>query len=358
MSVVPLTHHEILSLIAPLVRRGRQIDLAASERAERRLRFKPVEHADDGPGRPAFTEVLQLEHPRGGRFTLTRLLTLRPASHDGLHEVLQDGLQARLEGEGDDLDALLDATEAIDLRQQFSVAPGYAIARCHRLDPGIGSSAKVGPGTPRIMTSATARVGGLTLALRVPRVQGIPAEIEVQAAPGDRLDLPEDLLAVLGWSWTRLTQAKTGWTAGMQLRSKGPERSQDAEAKLLRTVEHLAQTLAEPPRRFHERHRGARWVMVFRRLIPLLATLTMVAGAAYVPQLELAQDSVFRMLIFHLPPLLLAFFFTLRELPRIEFPPLPSASAAPAWRVGGTALAEVAPIRSLQGDALGAVQEK
>ena len=335
MAVAPLTHHEILSLIAPLVRRGRQVDLAASERAERRLKFKPVEHPDDGPGRPAMTEVLQLEHPHDGRFALTRLLSLRDAPHEGL--------QARLEGEGDDLEALLAAIEAVDLRQQFTLAPGLAVARCHRLDPGIGSSNKIGPSTPRILTSATAQAGGLTLAMRVPRVQGIPAEIELHAAPGERLDLPEDLLAVLGWSWTRLAQAKTGWTATMQLRSKGPERSRDAEAKLLRTVEHLAKTLAEPPRHFHERHLGARWVVVFRRLIPLLATLGMVAGAAYVPQLELAQDSVFRMPIFHLPPLLLAFFFTLRELPRIEFPPLPSASPAPAWRVGGTVVTETTP---------------
>lgn len=334
MSTTPLTHHEILALVAPLARRGRQVDLAASERAERRLRFKPVEHPAEGAGRPAVTEVLQLENPRSGRFVLSRVLRLR--------EGPGEGLEARLEAEGDDLDALLVAVEASDLRQQFSVAPGHAVARCHRLDPGIGSTQKITPSTPRILTSATARVGGLVLNVRVPRVQGIPAEMELNGAAGERLDLPDDLLAVLGWSWTRLTLGKSGWTAAMQLRGKGPGRSQDAEAKLLRTVEHLAQTMAEPPRRFHERHVGARWLMVFRRLIPLLATLAMVAGAAYVPRLELAQDSVFRMLIFHLPPLLLAFFFTLRELPRIEFPPLPSASKAPHWRVGGTALAEAA----------------
>ena len=44
---LPLTHHEILGWIAPFTRQGRQLDLAASDRLERRLRFKTIEH----PGR-------------------------------------------------------------------------------------------------------------------------------------------------------------------------------------------------------------------------------------------------------------------------------------------------------------------
>jgi hypothetical protein len=38
------------------------------------------------------------------------------------------------------------------------------------------------------------------------------------------------------------------------------------------------------------------------------------------------------MLIFNAPPLLLGLFFCLREMPRIEIPPLPRPSAAGAWR--------------------------
>jgi hypothetical protein len=51
-----------------------------------------------------------------------------------------------------------------------------------------------------------------------------------------------------------------------------------------------------------------------------------------VPYLKLGPDSVFRMLIFNSPPLLLALFFSLRETPRIEIPPWPRQLKAAAWR--------------------------
>jgi hypothetical protein len=41
------------------------------------------------------------------------------------------------------------------------------------------------------------------------------------------------------------------------------------------------------------------------------------------------------MLIFNAPPILMMLFFCLRELPRIEIPPLPRASRASAWRQSG-----------------------
>ena len=43
MSAPPLTHHEILALAAPFARAGWQVDLAASQRAERRIAFRPLE---------------------------------------------------------------------------------------------------------------------------------------------------------------------------------------------------------------------------------------------------------------------------------------------------------------------------
>jgi hypothetical protein len=38
------------------------------------------------------------------------------------------------------------------------------------------------------------------------------------------------------------------------------------------------------------------------------------------------------MLIFNAPPLLLMLVFCLREVPRLEIPPLPRASKVPTWR--------------------------
>jgi hypothetical protein len=72
--------------------------------------------------------------------------------------------------------------------------------------------------------------------------------------------------------------------------------------------------------------------VTLRRTVPLLASLALVAGAAGFPALELADDSPIRLLVFSSPPLLLALFFCLREMPRIEIPPLPRPSTASAWR--------------------------
>ena len=109
-------------------------------------------------------------------------------------------------------------------------------------------------------------------------------------------------------------------------------RSADAEAKLLRTARHLAQALAEPPAAFHQRLLVARWGVTLRRGVPLVGCLLLLAAAAAVSKLELASDSVFRMLIFNAPPLLLVVFFSMREMPQIEIPPWPRALTAPAWR--------------------------
>jgi hypothetical protein len=93
-------------------------------------------------------------------------------------------------------------------------------------------------------------------------------------------------------------------------------------------------TLAEPPQRFHERLWRQRWGVTLRRATPLLGGVALLLGAAAVPKIDLAEDSVLRMLIFHAPPLLLVALFCMREMPRIEIPPLPRASRAQQWREG------------------------
>jgi hypothetical protein len=192
------------------------------------------------------------------------------------------------------------------------------------------------------LTNATAHIAGLTLKVRVPAVTGVPAEVTLTAATGDRIELPDDLLAVLGWPWSRLQRVERGWTGVLRLRGKDEvrngvattTRSRDALARLQTTAEHLARTLAEPPRRFHERWAVRRWGVTLRRATPLLGSVALLLGAAAVPRIDLAEDSVLRMLIFHAPPLLLVALFCMREMPRIEIPPLPRTSTAPHWRDG------------------------
>jgi len=166
----------------------------------------------------------------------------------------------------------------------------------------------------------------------VSRVKGIAAEVELSDAPGMHWKLPEDLLAVLGLPWSRLSRAGQAWRGSIVLRGGDEKRTRDAEAKLARTAAHLAQTLAEPPAQFHARWQRKRWGVALRRLTPLLATVGLIVAALLVPRLNLGPDSVLRMLIFNSPPLLLAWLFTMREMPRLEFPPLPRTSSAPDWR--------------------------
>ncbi len=311
MPTQPLTHHEILGLVAPYARRGRQVDLPASDRLQRRLNFKPVEHADAAS--PALRETLELENPAPGSFRLTRVLTR------------VDGLAARLQAEGGEPGELLARIEAVPVGRGFSEGPGWALALCHRVDLGVA-------GPQLVLVDGEARAGGLRLGIQLGGGRGTLAEFTLQGLEDEKLDLPEDLLAVLGWPWSRLMMAARGWRGHLRLARKEPVRSGQAESELARAAAHLARTLAEPPARFHERLLGARWRVTLRRGVPLLVCFALIAGTATLPRFELAQDSIMRMLIFHFPPLLLIAFFCLREMPRIEIPPLPRRPTAAAWR--------------------------
>lgn len=307
----PLTHHQILALVAPFSRSGRHVDLAASDRMARRVAFKPVVH-------DALTELLQLDNPAEGRFRLTRALTL------------QGGLQARLTAEGSDPAALLARVDAVPLARQHRAGSGYVLALSHRLEAGQAGDAL-------ILTEGSAWVGGagvaLLLKLGVSSVRGISGEVQLQATGEDKLDLPEDLLAVVGWDWARLIKRSDGWGTRLRLRGAGAARSRDAESKLERGAQHLAQTLAEPPALFHDKQVAARWRVVMQRALPLIGAALMLIGAAAVSKLDLAQESLVRMLIFHAPPILMVGFFCMNELPRVEIPPLPQRSRATTWRV-------------------------
>jgi hypothetical protein len=324
----PLTHHEILAVVAPFARRGRRVDLAASDRMARHIAFAPVEHPPDPSGRPALHETLLLEDVPERGWRLTRRLQVGDVG---------DGLQAVLHAEGADPGELLARIDAVDPARQVLPGDGWLIATSHRIDA-VPTAARAPDGEPvaggmLVVLRGAARIGPLLLALKVPAVSGISAEISIgPIVPDDPIELPDDLLAVLGWGWARLDPTSAGWTSTVGLRGRGAQRLHDAESRLRQAAEHVARTLAEPPRRFHERHLLARWRVTARRAVPLAASVGLVAAAAAVPSLGLAADSPIRMLIFNAPPLLLGLFFCLREMPRIELPPLPRPPPAGAWR--------------------------
>ena len=182
---IPLTHHEMIGLIAPFARTGRHVDLAASDRLLRRLVFQPVEHAAQVGGLPAVQDRLLLEQPSTDGYRLTRTLTL------------PDGLRATLCGEGADAGMLLAAVQAVPPARQLQRVAGHWVAFSHRVAPASGTL---------VLTQAATRLAGLDLQMQVSRVKGIAAELTLAAPPEVEFTLPEDLLAVLGLPWSRLSQ--------------------------------------------------------------------------------------------------------------------------------------------------------
>jgi hypothetical protein len=317
---IPLTHHAILSLVAPFTRRGRHVDLAASDRAQRRLRFKPVQHAGlPAPGEQ-LTELLILEHPETDRFRLMRVVR-----NDA-------GLESTLEIDGDAIEPLLKQVEAVPVERQILSVEGTHIARDYRLMPVAADEHRAAHWRSQLQ-QARASLPGISLTLNAKTGRKMPADFELRAEQDRRLRVPPDLLAVLGWEWRPMRQYGKAWRGSVRIAASEPERTSDIEAQLTRAVKHLVGTLHTDPAEFHERWRGARWRVTFQRAIPLLIGLGMLAAAPLIPLLSLESASPVRMLIFHGPPLLLIGIFMMRELPVIEIPPLPRRLIGRDWIV-------------------------
>ena len=297
MATLPLSHHDVIELIEPFARRGHHVDLGASNRLERRLVFKPIE----------VSQTLQLEGSGADFWRLTRTCTQA------------DGLKATLQAAGTSPGELLARVEAFAAERHFHQRPGWVVARsyeCHAA------------GAVQLVQGVV-QVEGLQLKLTVPASHRLSADVEL-VAPG--LDLPEDLLAVLGWNWARLIRGRMNWTTKLRLGRR--DRSERAEAALDLAAGHLALTLSQPPARFHERFRAARWGVVFRRSIPLLMALALVAAALGLPHFDTSDRPWLWMALYHVPTALIALSFCLQDLARFEIPPWPRRSVAPDWRAG------------------------
>jgi len=312
VAVSPLTHHEILTIVAPFTRRGRHVDLAASDRERRRLVFKPTSSAEDTDDR--LRERLELECLEHGSFRLNRTVERR------------DGLKATLQALGSDPGVLLAEIESVPADRHFSAGPGYTIEHSYTVnDAGGGMAASLA------LAEGTVRVDGLALALRVPPVRGVAAEITLTRSAGS-LDLPEDLLAVLGWNWTRLVRRGSEWTSRLRLAGGATERTHAAERALDRAAAHLARTLAEPPSAYHDRLRAARWGVFFRRGIPTWNALALVALALMTARFRHELPVAMWVALYHVPTLFVAASFLLQEMPRFEIPPWPRRLRAASWR--------------------------
>jgi hypothetical protein len=309
--VVPLTHHEILALMAPFSRRGLHADLAASEREQRRLAFKPdVMPADDT--RPvALTSSLCLEAAPAGD---------RPGKHRLIRRVRDaSGLESTLSADGADLERLLEQLQQVPVERQFVFHEGIPVARSYLLEsasqalaqragdgakraartvggrllasassaaervlgdkmPGRGLGApgaadpdprRDGPLRP-VLVEANTRVGPLSLNLKLDRFIGVPAELKLTPDPGVKLKAPRTCSPSSTGLSDRCGRSSATGAGRSRWRRTSRARTVDAEVKLGRTVEHLATTLAAPPALFHDRHRGARWRVTYQRSVPML----------------------------------------------------------------------------------------
>jgi hypothetical protein len=317
----PLTHHEILRLIEPFTRRGFHADLAASNRLERKLVFKPIERSIDLPDALSLREQLRLENVKADIYRLTRTLTYEPDE--------DEPLEAQLIMEGDSLSDLLAGIESVAPQKQFGYGAGYILAKSYRL-----SKCEDAP-SPRLhLMHMAAQLNGLSVTFTAPTVKGDPeGPIELMPRGADLIKLPEDLLAVLGLNWGLLTPKGDGWKTRLIMRGREPQRSLKTELKVEQMIAHVARTLAETPQRFHERLVAARWRVVLRRAIPLMLSLLLIAGALATSSLHIAEDSQLRMLVLNAPPVLLVLFFCMREIPSIEIPPVPRRLKAADWHM-------------------------
>jgi hypothetical protein len=305
----------MLAAVAPFARAGLRVDLAASDRLARRIVFQSTDLSSPQAAEGCPHETLELLGDAPGGWRLRRCLVL-----DG-----DPALRAELEVAGGAPAQLCDALAQLAPADQALRGEGWVLAFRHALMVG---------GLPQLR-GASGRAGPLALEITVPAVPGYPVELRLSSRASGPLGLPHDLLSVLGARFSPLDPGSGGgWRATMRLRGRGASRSGEALSMLAALMAHLARTMAEPPARFHVRHRAARWWASMRRGVPLAICLALMGASATVPWLDLHADSLLRMLIFMSPPLVLAFVFSLRELPRIELPPLPRPPDPGAWRPG------------------------
>lgn len=310
-TAAPLSHHAILALVAPFSAAGWALDLPASDRAARRLVFRPVAHAA-GATHPALTETRELrDTPRGWQL----LRHLQPER--GV--ALPAEMTAEVVAEDGEPAELLAAAAAIAPGDLFTSEGAALVLRCR-------------PGHPPQLRAAQAQVAGLRVACTVSGVKGYPMQLVLTRAEADVRRLPDDLFEVLGGAWSRLVPLRTGWESSVMLRGQGAERSADARARLALSLAHLAGVLAAPPALFHQRFRARRWRIGLLRGGPLSLGVAVVAVAFAVRGTGGQAEAMLGALANLVPPLLMALFFMRREMPRIELPRVPRRPPASSWQ--------------------------
>jgi len=376
-----LTHHDIVRLAAPLVRRGMAVDMSTSDRSSRYVQFKPVAGAVPG------TRCIHSLHAGSERsMRLTRVL---------IHE---SGLASTLTSEVRSLEQVLDGFEQIPEERQIQVGVEHPtqsagllsgpigkdgselttsifVARSYVLDI-VDTDTRSEPSstTPTpLLQFVAASVCGLELRLDVSGGGGMPADLYLfrqgatpdfrqaslsdgsvspllhPAVVGDTTlappsvmpsvsiaGLPDDLLAVLGPHWRPMQARDEYWKCVLRSLGRGFRRTARAEHFFSEASQHLARTLGEPPSRYHWRFLSARWRVYVRRLKPLMLLIGLLALMPICWLLVSRGLLVMHPLTLGIAPLLMVgmLALTAREVPVIEVPPRPRALDETLWSAG------------------------
>jgi hypothetical protein len=269
---------------------------------------------------PELRETVLLDKLGSDSFRLTREL------------LLANGLKASLDIFGSEPEVLLNQMDSVPHPQHFRAGEGFLVVRDYAIRQ-PARAATVDPlTTPISLTEAVVQVAGLTLRLRLPATPGISANLELVERDNATLTLPEDLLAVLGWNWSRLVRQATGWHARLRIRGRNPQRTRRAEQALERVAAHLARTMRDAPAQFHDRHLLARWRVTLRRAIPILTPICTFIGVLVMPVFEFREHPGMWIVLSQIPTALIALSFTTQDLARFEIPPWPRRSQATHWQ--------------------------
>jgi hypothetical protein len=226
------------------------------------------------------------------------------------------------------LPALLASIEAVPVDRHFPACLP-PVSRSYE----IGGSGPAGVSS-LVLVEGRVDADGLRAGLRVPDVRGLAAELVLKPTRPAQPNLPEDLVAVLGWDWARLVPDAEGWSTRLRLRGDLAARTRRAESALEQLARHLATTLAAPPAEYHARLRRARWGVFVRRGIPTFTAVGLTAAALGLALLRLDLSMAQWIALYHVPTVIVALSFTLQELPRFEIPPWPRPLPQRTWFSG------------------------